>query len=229
MLRGRHVLNCLGGPGGVVHQRLLALEAARVVSVDPPPSRADRHIVDQWQHQLESQGLLPDRCTRRMATRASIAADPALIERGGAIIGSVGQCVVLHPGAGSRAKQWPARGFLELADRLRAAGRSVAIVTGPVERERGGDWSSSSARELRLDDPTELVCVLAAAHAFVGNDSGPAHLAALLGVRTRVVFGSTDPRVWRTLGDDVRAFRGDPAQPDDWGVAVEEVARSVQG
>ena len=38
--------------------------------------------------------------------------------------------------------------------------------------------------------------LLASAALFIGNDSGPAHMAAALGVRVVVLFGSSDPAIW---------------------------------
>jgi ADP-heptose:LPS heptosyltransferase len=49
-------------------------------------------------------------------------------------------------------------------------------------------------------DTIELAHALAAARAFVGNDSGPAHLAAMLGVPTRALFGGGEPRVFAPIG-----------------------------
>ena len=38
---------------------------------------------------------------------------------------------------------------------------------------------------------------------FLGNDSGPGHLAASLGVPTQIVFQTTDPKIWKPIGVDV--------------------------
>jgi heptosyltransferase-3 len=37
---------------------------------------------------------------------------------------------------------------------------------------------------------------MAGAQLFVGNDSGPAHLAAAFGVPVTVLFGASDPVTW---------------------------------
>ena len=50
--------------------------------------------------------------------------------------------VVLHPGAGSGKKCWPAERFLQLADRLRESGRSEQVILGEVELER---WDKNEA------------------------------------------------------------------------------------
>ena len=42
---------------------------------------------------------------------------------------------------------------------------------------------------------------------FIGNDSGPAHLAACLGIPTQVFFKTTDPEIWRPLGPGVEILQ----------------------
>jgi heptosyltransferase-3 len=42
---------------------------------------------------------------------------------------------------------------------------------------------------------------------FVGNDSGPAHIAAAYGVPCVVLFGPTDPEVWRPWRTQGRALQ----------------------
>jgi len=52
---------------------------------------------------------------------------------------------------------------------------------------------------------------VAAASLFVGNDSGPAHMAAALGVPAVVIFGASDPAIWgpwRTVSEVVIAPAG---------------------
>ena len=44
---------------------------------------------------------------------------------------------------------------------------------------------------------------------YLGNDSGPSHLAAMLGIPTEVLFISTNPEVWKPLGPRVKLLRVD--------------------
>ena len=44
---------------------------------------------------------------------------------------------------------------------------------------------------------------------FVGNDSGPCHLASMLGIPTDAFFRSTNPMVWKPLGPRVRVYLDD--------------------
>ena len=103
--------------------------------------------------------------------------------------------VVLNPGAGWGAKQWPAQHFGELAARLKARGLRVLLNYGPGEEplvRRAAQASHGAALPL-FTSIGELVALLRRAHLFVGGDTGPLHLAALLGVPTVALFGPTDP------------------------------------
>ncbi|MCB9884882.1 MAG: hypothetical protein H6838_05280 [Planctomycetes bacterium] len=88
----------------------------------------------------------------------------------------------------------------------------LRVVLGPVELERddprGWPWPVPVSF-LVGRTPLQLADDLAAADAFVGNDSGATHLAAMLGVPTVAVFGPTDPEVWAPVGPHVRVVGGD--------------------
>ncbi|MEP0846653.1 MAG: hypothetical protein HRF50_07495 [Phycisphaerae bacterium] len=140
--------------------------------------------------------------------------------------------VLIHPGGGSRAKCWPLESFLSVARRVEAAGRAVAFVVGPVELDVWPRCDLDAIRsEFALLVPThtdELAALLAGAAALLSNDSGPAHLAALLGTPTVTLFGPTSPTVWRPLGHAARALEGQPdSHGRDWGVRTDEVVQTI--
>ncbi|MGH2669848.1 MAG: glycosyltransferase family 9 protein, partial [bacterium] len=82
------------------------------------------------------------------------------------------------------------------------------------------------ARDLPL---RRLAALLEAARVFVGNDSGPSHLAAALGCPTLVLFGPTDPAVWAPVGDRVTTLggRGAGAETPWDGLTVERVETAL--
>lgn len=120
--------------------------------------------------------------------------------------------VLLHPGAAGPRKAWPLERFQELAAALRAEGEAVAFVLGPAE---AGLRESLAGEEVRPSASLlDLATHLGAARAFVGNDSGPAHLAAAVGTPTTVVFGPTMPSRTAPRGEDVRVVAAAlPCQP----------------
>jgi ADP-heptose:LPS heptosyltransferase len=120
--------------------------------------------------------------------------------------------VVIHPGSGSASKNWPVARFAELASVLVSHGLPVTIVVGEVERDRFSardfDQLTASAAVRVCDDLRSLHETLLGARAYVGNDSGPSHLAAMLGLPTVALFGASDPVVWSPVGPTVRIVRG---------------------
>jgi ADP-heptose:LPS heptosyltransferase len=119
-----------------------------------------------------------------------------------------------------------------VARRLRELDEDVCFIVGPVEAER---WSPDELDAIRDEfpliespSPNELLGLLAGARVLIGNDAGPAHLAALLGTRTVTIFGTTSPSVWRPLGPGARHIKGDPtSSPTDWGIDPAHVAATA--
>jgi heptosyltransferase-3 len=112
--------------------------------------------------------------------------------------------VAVHPGSGSRAKNWPSPRFVALAETL-AAGQPWLLVAGPAEAEVGpAPQNAVVARELPL---RPLAALLRRCGLYVGNDSGVSHLAAAAGAPTLAVFGPTDPATWAPVGPAVRTLR----------------------
>jgi hypothetical protein len=101
-----------------------------------------------------------------------------------------GGFAAIHPFAGSPKKRWPLERFQELAQRL-ARRLPVEWCAGPEEELPG-------AR--RFDDLYELARWLATARIYIGNDSGPTHLAAAVGTPVVALFGPSDPAAWAPRG-----------------------------
>jgi ADP-heptose:LPS heptosyltransferase len=83
----------------------------------------------------------------------------------------VGRHVVLHTTAANWVREWPRDRFDQLAAALRADGWRVTVL------------------DANLSDLESVMDLLASADRFIGNDSGPGHLASLLGVPTFTIFG----------------------------------------
>ena len=138
--------------------------------------------------------------------RAALAEHPELAAFAADLPGR--RLVCVHAGAGSENKQWPLPSFAGLIDLLVAQHDvNVVIIGGPDEdaavarliglaRERARVVSLVGKLGLR-----KLPLLLAACDLYVGNDSGPKHMAASLGVPTVAVHsGSVDTVEWGPLG-----------------------------
>lgn len=121
--------------------------------------------------------------------------------------------IVIHVGAGYPSKRWPVSNFLALAKRIREKGLGVPIfVGGENEKHLVQSFSLDLQRGfLDLVGKTtlaELLYLLSLSDLFIGDDSGPAHLAAALKKKLVVVFsGTNDPAKWAPWSPDLRLVR----------------------
>jgi ADP-heptose:LPS heptosyltransferase len=101
--------------------------------------------------------------------------------------------VVIHPVAAEPAKTWPAERFRAVASHLRQSfDLQPVFIGGP-----GDDLSAFPEWRTVVGAPLdEIKSLIAGATLFVGNDSGPAHMAAAFGVPVVAIFGASDPVVW---------------------------------
>lgn len=107
---------------------------------------------------------------------------------------------VLHPAALYFTKQWAPENFAALGNHLeRQKGLRVLYTCGPEELTiLDKVQQAAGAAICRLPSPSlgNFLAALAGACLFVGNDSGPAHMAAALGRPGVVIFGSSSSRIW---------------------------------
>jgi ADP-heptose:LPS heptosyltransferase len=105
--------------------------------------------------------------------------------------------VVIHPGVetGYEYKMWPHDRYAALCAKLVSAGRGVKIILGPSDYALA-DYYSSEIPQARIERPSaqELLEEIRKAALFVGNDSGPAHLAAFFGTPGITLIGPVDAK-----------------------------------
>ena len=107
----------------------------------------------------------------------------------------IDEFVILNPGAGWGAKQWPAERYGEVAKALAQAGVRSIINFGPGEEamaQTAKDASDGAAVAMSFSI-SELVALTRRTRLFVGGDTGPMHLAAALHIPVVAIFGPTDP------------------------------------
>lgn len=99
---------------------------------------------------------------------------------------------VIHAVAATPAKTWRADGFLTVAGALRESGvEPVFIGSGSEQLSIFNEFRVVQGASLG-----EIKTLMSGASLFVGNDSGPAHIAAAFGVPVVVIFSSSDSAVW---------------------------------
>jgi len=128
-------------------------------------------------------------CPRQQIPRARLSAGPRLV---------LSPYAVLHPTAAALYKTWPPERFLEVAKHIRRACRLEPVFIGSATDCMTPFHSYRTVEGAPLADVMRLI---AGASLFVGNDSGPAHIAAAFDVPLVVLFGRPEHAVtwspWR--------------------------------
>lgn len=146
-----------------------------------PPAAGD---IPVWQHLRRTVGAPLEGDAR------PVRVEPALLAAGRRALADAGwdgvtPFLLLHPGAGSAAKRWPAPGFAGVGRALRqGASLAVTVHQGPADAEAAGAVLKALGPDvIALTDPelTALAGALAMATLYLGNDSGVSHLAAAVG------------------------------------------------
>jgi heptosyltransferase-3 len=148
--------------------------------------------------------------------------------------GSSQSIVAVHPGSGSKEKNWPVQNWIELfpsnghfsaaKDESGRMGKqlSLVVVSGEAENAQTAqlehEWKDGDVRFAKNLSLPHLAAVLE--HTiFVGHDSGISHLAAAAAANCILLFGPTDPDVWAPRNENVRVLRAQNGRLNDLDVA----------
>jgi ADP-heptose:LPS heptosyltransferase len=162
------------------------------------PYPLHRHEVQRHLDLVALLGAPREPATLEFPIRAEDEAHAAEAARGAGLDGR--RYALLHPGATSPSRRWPAERWAAVADALAARGL-VVVVTGVAGEEETvrAVCARMATDAVDLCGRTALggfAALLRDAVLLVGNDSGPAHLAAAVGTRSVTVFLSGDPMRW---------------------------------
>jgi ADP-heptose:LPS heptosyltransferase len=188
----------LHGRGPESHRLLLSTAPRRLLAFAHPavPESAGLPAWRPGEHEVARWCRLLDEC--------GVPADPARLELPAPALPAPAWArgaTLLHPGAGSAARQWPPERWAEVARGERRRGRRVVVTGASAERalalevaERAG--LDSGAALAGSTDLLGLTALVAAAGAVVSGDTGVAHLATALGTPSVVLFGPVSPAEW---------------------------------
>lgn len=180
------VLSYLYDPDGIFVDNLKAAGARRIVQGPHKPA-GQAHAIDDLSAPLREFGVACVAKDIRLRLPATAARQ---------------HLIALHPGSGSRTKNWTAANWHELAKKILAAypQAQLAIIGGEADQAE-----LESLASLRRNDRVEfwenlslpaLARKFGAVSGYLGHDTGISHLAAVLGVPSLLLFGPTDPAVW---------------------------------
>ena len=119
--------------------------------------------------------------------------------------------VVVFTGGMRSHKRWPLEKFGVVLEYLAQRGAEVALIGDDNDRRYVGERFAGLPRLRNTSGQLDLLktsALIALADIYFGNDSGPAHIAAGLGLETIVLFsGIHHPGVWEPFGRSVHALR----------------------
>lgn len=161
------------------------------------PHAEDRHVVQQNLRLLEGLDLrvpdVPPRGTMGITDAERDSMREAL--RGAGWRGE--KLLAINPGAGWITKRWPPEYFAELGSILaRRTGYRPIVLWGPGEDSmrdtivaglRDVEGFAAPATRVR-----QLAVLISLCSMMVGGDTGPTHMAGLLGVPVLSIFGASD-------------------------------------
>ncbi len=183
-----------------------------------PRAARERHILDLNRDLVASLGAAP------RAERPALYVRPE--EKGAAqarlaALGAAAPRVAVHPGGHYPSQRWSPECYAELVAGLTARrGAACIVLAGPGEEDLARRVCAATPDALAAGPQSVrgLMALVASCDLFVGNNSGPLHAAAALGIPTVSVMGPTDPRRFSPRGPADRILRRDlPCSPCDRG------------
>ncbi len=133
-----------------------------------------------------------------------------------------GGYAVLHPFASAADKTWPASNFRAIAMHLRrSCDLEPVFVAGPDD-----DVDAFEGFRVWRGAPLgELKSLMTRAQIFIGNDSGPAHIAAAFGIPVVAIFGSSNAVTWAPWKTEARVLKSENGIN---GVQVDEAVAAIE-
>jgi ADP-heptose:LPS heptosyltransferase len=206
----------LHGRGPQSHRRLLETGPEALIAFHHPdvPESAGMPVWRCAEHEVRRWCRLLDEC--------GIATDPGRLELDPTrlpVPATDHGATVVHPGASSAARRWPAERWAVVAGHEADQGRRVLVTAGPGElalAARVAEAAGLGPAALRTGgDLLSLAGLVAGAGRVASADTGVAHLATALSRPSVVLFGPVSPAEWGPpLGTRHRALwsgrHGDP-------------------
>ncbi len=125
--------------------------------------------------------------------------------------------IAIHPGVseGGIHRAWPKQNFVALIDNLTDKfDAKIVLIGGPAENELiDGIYELAKKKPVKVSGVSinSVAALLKNCTLFIGNNSGPMHVAASVGTPTVALFGDTDPRIHAPYGNKSVVVRKDLA------------------
>ena len=165
----------------------------------------DIHAVTRYLDVLQRHGLNVDGARPQLQFTASRLAkrDAFLMEHG---VDHHQVLVGIHPGGNWVYKLWRPESFAQIADRFcEKWNAQVLLFVGPNERQLQKQVASLMHQQpicVKEDDLCQVAALIAACDFYIGNDTGPMHIAVAVGTPAIAIFGSTNHQRSSPYGEE---------------------------
>ena len=155
----------------------------------------NRHAVNRYLEVLRKHGVdTTDAHPRLQLTGAERDRARCFLEKNG--IASEKLLIGIHPGGNWEYKLWDARNYAQLANVLcKEKNAAILLFTGPNERELQSQVAATMDAApilVKTENLRHLAALIAACDVYIGNDTGPMHIAAAVDTPVVALFGSTN-------------------------------------
>lgn len=134
-----------------------------------------------------------------------------------------GRYAVVHPGGHYAAQRWPANKFAQLSGFLRETKDLHVMTVGSTDERTLLAQAAPGEPAYSGGDPLMTAALISKAALFIGNNSGPLHMACALNVPNVSTMGPTDPVRFAPLGNRSAVVRKNPVSL----ITVEDMERAV--
>ncbi len=140
------------------------------------PLRNEPHITDIYLDAISP--IIPDRTPEQYTLKSEFN----------------GNYILIHPFASYTAKEWGLRNFIRLSEVINQKTRCVLVSQpGKIPSDVLVDINDKNIIIKETKSVDDLIDVIKKCKLFIGNDSGPVHIANLLGKPSFTIYGPTNP------------------------------------
>lgn len=180
-----------------------------------------KHAVEMNMDLLSAIGIDTSRCRREVLlplSKEDIRFAEGLFAKN--LIKNSDMIITVHPGVseGGAHRSWSGDKYAELIDLLGSEpDAKVILMGGPADQKLISEIRGSlRTKPLVISGISikKMATILKLSTLFIGNNSGPMHIAASVGTPTVAIFGDTDPRIHGPYGNRSIIVRKDlPCSP----------------
>lgn len=203
-----HVIGFINDKESIVSENLNNMFPFSKIDIFPPlPDRDSTiHVALYMARSLQSTGVLFDSRITFDGIFKKTVMPPEKCQ---------GKKIVLHPGSGSKNKNYSPDFWLNLLSRLKKENpdplMDVCFLLGPAEEDIASvivkKAEEVNAQICVCPEKEELLSILNSSCLYIGHDSGVTHLAAMLGINTIALFKSSSIEQWHPLGPSVKIIK----------------------